>query len=222
MAIFVTGTGTDVGKTLFCSMLLTKYGREFNLKYLKPIQTGTVQDSDIIKVKLLSQLHDSHFLPHEYHFAKPASPHYASELEFRSVDTIQLAEKYKKILEESIILEGAGGLFVPLNSTTLTIDVLKKVKFPTILVCHSGLGTINHTLLSIEALLTREIPLLGFYFIGEKNDISQNNIYTIESFSKVKFLGQSFIPDTIREGKTFLPFVDKYFDTNGVIKSLLK
>ena len=221
MAIFITATGTNVGKTLFSSMLMAKYARNHGLRYWKPVQTGALTDSDLLKVKKLSGLQDKFFLETEYHFVKAASPHYASELEFKSVDTIRLAEKFMTQMSEPTIIEGAGGLLVPLNSSTLMIDILKKSRIPVIIFSSPELGTINHTLLSIVALLNRDIPIHGFYMLGDKNELSRNNIFTIQEFSGVKCLGEISIPASITEGKSFLQYVDTYFDTSESIKSLL-
>ena len=222
MAIFITATGTNVGKTIFSSMLMAKYARNHGLRYWKPVQTGALTDSDLLRVKKLTGLQDKFFLETEYHFVKAASPHYASELEFKSVDTIRLAEKFMTQMAEPTIIEGAGGLLVPLNSSTMMIDILKKSRIPVIIVASTELGTINHTMLSIEALQHRDIPILGFYMFGEKNDLSRNNIFTIQEFSGVKCLGELGIPASITDGKPFLQYVDTYFDTNESIKSLLK
>ena len=111
-------------------MLMAKYARNHGLRYWKPVQTGALTDSDLLKVKKLSGLQDKFFLETEYHFVKAASPHYASELEFKSVDTIRLAEKFMTQMSEPTIIEGAGGLLVPLNSSTLMIDILKKSRMP--------------------------------------------------------------------------------------------
>lgn len=221
MAIFITATGTNIGKTLFSSMLMAKYGRYFGLRYWKPVQTGALNDSDLLKVKKLTGLQEKFFLETEYHFVKPASPHYASELEFKSVDTIRLAEKFTTQMSEKTIIEGAGGLLVPLNSSTLMVDILKKTRIPVIIVSSPELGTINHTLLSIEALQNRDIPIHGFYMLGDKNELSRNNIFTIQEFSGVKCLGELSIPASITEGKPFLQYVDTYFDTSESIKALL-
>ncbi|HNN78129.1 MAG TPA: dethiobiotin synthase, partial [Leptospiraceae bacterium] len=114
------------------------------------------------------------------------------------------------------------GLLVPLNSSTMMADILKKAKIPVILISSPVLGTINQTLLSIEAMQHRDIPILGFYMFGEKNDLSRNNIFTIQEFSGVKCLGELGIPASVSEGKPFLQYVDTYFDTTETIKNLLK
>jgi dethiobiotin synthetase len=222
MAIFITATGTNIGKTIISAMIMAKYAKKFEYKYFKPIQTGAVNDSDLLKVVTLTKLPDKFFLEHEYHFLKPASPHYAAELEFKSIDTIKLVDKFRSMHSEKLIIEGSGGLHVPLNSGSLYIDVLKKVKIPTILVCDTKLGTINHSLLSIESILAKDIPLLGFYMYGEKNELLKNNSYTIQNFSKVKCLGEIFVPEKINDSVGFLPFVDQYFDTSKQIESILQ
>lgn len=221
MAIFITATGTNVGKTIFSSMLMAKYARYHGLRYWKPVQTGALIDSDLIRVKKLTGLNDKFFMNSDYHFIKAASPHYASELEFKSVDTIRLAEKFTTQMSERTIIEGVGGLLVPLNSSTKIIDILKKTRMPVIIISSTDIGTINHTLLSIEALQNRDIPILGFYMLGEKTDLSQNNVFTIQEFSGVKCLGELALPANITDGKPFLQYVDSYFDISESIKSLI-
>lgn len=220
MAIFIAGTGTNVGKTMFSAILMGKYAREYNLRYWKPVQTGNFTDHDLARVKKLTNLPDKYFMNMDYHFQKEASPHYAADLEFQSIDTIRLAEKFIINMSENTIIEGSGGLFVPLNSSTKTIDILKKSRTPVILVCGTELGTINHSLLSIDALQNRDVPILGFYMYGEKNELLRNNIYSIEQFSGVKCLGEFFVPPSITEYKQFLQFVDSYFDANEIIKKI--
>ena len=175
----ITGTDTEIGKTIFSAMLTSA------LKgvYWKPVQAGTEEGTDTQTVKNLTGLPNNHFLPESYILTHPLSPHRAAELDEKEIDITSL-----KLPDtpSTLIVEGAGGLMVPLSRKTLFIDVFKKWELPVILCARTGLGTINHTLLSIEAIKKRALPLLGIAFIGSDNP---DNIRTITDFSGVRNLG---------------------------------
>ncbi|MBM9578688.1 dethiobiotin synthase [Leptospira sp. 201903070] len=191
MSVFISATGTDVGKSLLSSLILAKYGDSLGLKYFKPIQTG--DDSDRATVMNLSGLHESRFLKNYYSFAFAGSPHYASELEGIEIDTDELARHLFSIREEKIVVEGAGGLLVPLTRKTLTIEVIRQSEIPLILAAPVSLGSINHTLLSLEAIQNRKIPLKGIYFIGTPDKTTEDNMRTILEWSGVPLLGFFFL-----------------------------
>lgn len=179
--IIIAGTDTDAGKTI-CSALLMGVLKG---TYFKPIQSGDKYDNDTKTVKELSGLNEEHFLKEIYLLNEPLSPHRAAKL-----DNIVI-ENEKLILPENIkfkplIVELAGGLMVPINPQTLMIDVIKNWDAKVILCAKTSLGTINHTLLSIEALRARNINLAGIIFTGEPNKDTQE---TILQFSKTKQLG---------------------------------
>ncbi len=164
----VTGIGTGVGKTVV-SAILTE---ALNSLYWKPVQAGDLHDSDSLKVRGLCS--NSHTLPEKHRLNTPASPHYAAE-----IDGVFLQEEDFELpkVEDNLIIEGAGGLMVPLNSRGLLyIDVFQKWNLPVILVSRHYLGSINHTLLSIEALKTRRIPIRGIIFVGNENKATEDII----------------------------------------------
>jgi dethiobiotin synthetase len=138
MKIFITGTDTNVGKTLICSWIALHTG----FAYFKPIQTGTSDGADSLEVQKLS---DAKIYPEIYAYKEPLSLHLAARIE---KDTIDI-EKIVLPKEKNLIIEGAGGVLVPINDTYLMIDLIKKLGVSVILVTHTTLGTINHTLLSL-------------------------------------------------------------------------
>ena len=165
MKIFITGTDTNVGKTLISSWIAL----HTRFSYFKPIQTGTRDGSDSFEVQKLS---DTKIYPEGYAYKEPLSPHLAAKLENDMIDIEKI------ILPEAsnLIIEGAGGVLVPINDTYLMVDLIKKLGAPVILVARTTLGTINHTLLSLEALRSQNIPVLGVIMNGEKNPQNSNSI----------------------------------------------
>lgn len=170
MQIFVTGTGTDVGKTLICSWLLT----HSNYSYFKPIQTGNIDSTDS---KSIDSLTNSKIYPELYSFKAPLSPHLAAQKENKYIDINTLVLPNDK----NLIIEGAGGLMVPINEKYFIIDIIKYFNVPVILVAGSELGTINHTLLSIEAMRAKQIDILGVIVNGNHN---------IENCKAIQYYGQ--------------------------------
>ncbi len=165
MKIFITGTDTNVGKTLISSWIALHTG----FSYFKPIQTGTRDGSDSFEVQKLS---DTKIYPEVYAYKDPLSPHLAARIENNTIDI----EKILLPEEKNLIIEGTGGVLVPINDTYLMIDLIKKLGVPVVLVARTTLGTINHTLLSLEALRTRNIPVLGVIMNGKQNLRNSNAI----------------------------------------------
>src|ERR1700722_7092701 len=148
-AIVVTGTDTNVGKTVFSAGLM----RLLDAAYWKPVQSGLEGETDSQAVARLTELPDR-IVAERYRLRTPASPHLAAELDGIRIEPDALALPFS---QRTLIIEGAGGLLVPLNRETLFIDLFARWRLPTILCARTGLGTINHTLLSIEALRRRDI-----------------------------------------------------------------
>lgn len=174
---FVTGTDTNVGKTVVSAILTAG----LQACYWKPVQTGI--ESDIEWVKSTTQFDNNRFFPATYHFSAPLSPHHAAALEGDVIDF----DKFVKPSKESLIIEGAGGLMVPLDHRFFMIDLIKKMEVPVILVARSTLGTLNHTLMSLEMLRMRAIPVLGVVINGPKNILNRQSI---ESLGKVPILAE--------------------------------
>jgi len=175
----ITGTDTDIGKTI-CAAMLTQ---ALNATYWKPVQSGMDGMVDTRRVQKLTHLPDEHFLPESYILSEPLSPHRAAEIDGLSIDISTLT--IPKI-DTPLIIEGAGGLMVPLTRQNLMINLFRKWNIPIILCARTALGTINHTLLSLEALWARNIPIHGIVFIGEDNP---DNMLTIQELGGEKILG---------------------------------
>ncbi|GBF50157.1 ATP-dependent dethiobiotin synthetase BioD [Leptospira ryugenii] len=221
-AFFVTGTGTDVGKTFFSSLFMAKYGISHDYRYWKPIQTGSSGSRDRDLVQTASLLPEERFLPSLYEFEHPSSPHFASAKEGRKIEIASLTQKILVQVKEAVLLEGAGGIFVPITEEVLFWDLIRRINVPVVLVNSSQLGTINHTLLSLEALLQRFIPVVGFYTVGTKNELLEDNIRIIQKFGGVPNLGFTEYPKEYLMGKHFVEYANTHFDPNyELIHSLL-
>ncbi|MCC6275329.1 MAG: dethiobiotin synthase [Leptospiraceae bacterium] len=219
MSVIITATGTDTGKTILSALILAKYGESQNLKYWKPIQTG--RETDAGKVKSLAGIHSDSIRASLYHFYFPASPHYSAYFEMEKIDTGLVVGELKKIKDSNYIVEGAGGVLVPITDDELQADVFAESGIGTIVVCQSELGTINHSLLTIEALQKRSVPVLGFYIYGKDNDLVENNISTITKFSKTPCLGKIFVPNEVRDSSAFKGFAEENFDKEGKVKKVV-
>ncbi|RLA61471.1 MAG: dethiobiotin synthase [Epsilonproteobacteria bacterium] len=164
MNIFVTGIDTDIGKTFISAILVNA----FKADYFKPIQCGDLTDSDSHKI---SKWTEAKVHPETFRFNAPQSPHLAASLENRN---IKISDIELPKTNNNLVIEGAGGLLVPLSDDEYIIDIPKKLNLPVILVCKNYLGSLNHTLLSIEALKERGIEILGLIFNGQENPKSED------------------------------------------------
>jgi dethiobiotin synthetase len=176
MKIFITGTNTNIGKTVISSWLCA----HSSYSYFKPIQTGGIEGTDS---KFVKQATGVDIYPESYLYKVPLSPHLAASLEGSEIDINNI--KLPDI--NNLIIEGAGGVMVPLNKQFLMIDLIKKLELAVIIVSISKLGTINHTLLTIEALQARGIKILGV--IMNKAEREDKNAKAIEFYGKVDLLG---------------------------------
>lgn len=182
-AVVVTGTDTGIGKTVFAAALAAALGAY----YWKPVQAGIEGETDSDVVRRLSGLPPDHVLPEVYRLTTPASPHLAAERDGIEIDVERLVELPATPQAAPLVVEGAGGLLVPLTRRTLQIELFARWHLPVALVAATRLGTINHTLLSIEALKRREIPLLGVAFVGDENADSER---VIVEMGEVRRLGR--------------------------------
>ncbi|RRH88260.1 ATP-dependent dethiobiotin synthetase BioD [Mesorhizobium tamadayense] len=176
----VTGTDTGVGKTVFAAGLAGVVDRF----YWKPVQSGLHEETDSEVVARLSGLPAGRILPEVYRLKMPLSPHRSAEIDGVAIEAAKLS---LPALPGPLIVEGAGGLMVPLNRQTRFIDIFRQWRLPVVLCARTALGTINHTLLSVEALRARSIPLLGIAFIGDEMADTQK---TIAEMGKVRILGR--------------------------------
>jgi dethiobiotin synthetase len=178
--VVVTGTDTGIGKTVFSAGLAGL----LDGFYWKPVQSGLDEETDSEVVARLSDLPSGRVLPEVYRLKMPLSPHRSAEIDGVAIEAAKLSLPE---LPGPLVIEGAGGLMVPLNRQTKFIDVFKEWRLPVVLCARTALGTINHTLLSIEALRARSITLLGIAFIGDEMVDTQK---TIAEMGKVRVLGR--------------------------------
>ena len=181
----ICGTDTDIGKTLISSFFV----RGLNSFYWKPIQSGIELQTDSQTVEKLAQVSKEKIIKEAYVFTKPLSPHWAAEIDQKIINFDKL--RLPKV-QDSLIVETAGGLMVPITRNFLQIDQIKQWNLPVILVCKSSLGTLNHTLLSIEALKRRNIEIFGLVVNGEKH---LDNPKTLVDFSGIPLIAEfPYIP----------------------------
>ena len=178
--IVVTGTDTDVGKTVFAAALTGALGAS----YWKPVQAGTDDGTDRQRVARLAGITPERILPEAYALATPCSPHRAAAIDGVTIDLDRLALPQ---VEGALVVEGAGGVLVPIVGQTTFGDLFARWQRPVVLVARTALGTINHSLLSIEALRARGVPLLGVAFIGDSVPDSEE---TIVRLGNTKRLGR--------------------------------
>ncbi len=183
--LFVTGTGTGVGKTVAAAALLLRYrDRAPGLRYWKPIQTGIEQDDDTATVAQLIGSRQQ-VLDAGVRLPRPFSPHLAARLAGRAIDIDAIAA-VPGPGPAPWIVEGAGGVLVPLNESALMVDLMIRLGMPALVVATTGLGTINHTLLTIEALRARRLAVAGVLMVGSPND---ENRAAIEAYGRVPVVG---------------------------------
>ncbi|MCP1828758.1 MULTISPECIES: dethiobiotin synthase [Bradyrhizobium] len=179
--IVITGTDTGIGKTVFCAGLAGFLGA----RYWKPVQAGLEEETDAQLVARLGGLPADRIVQERYRLRTPASPHQSAALDGVRIDAAALG--VPDAGDRPLVIEGAGGLMVPLDGNTLYIDIFARWRLPVVLCARTALGTINHSLLSVEALRTRGIDIHGIAFIGESNPESERAICEI---GQVRRLGR--------------------------------
>ncbi|RWJ43138.1 dethiobiotin synthase [Mesorhizobium sp.] len=197
----ITGTDTGIGKTVVSAGLAGLLSGA----YWKPVQSGLDGETDSQAVARLAQLPPERILPEAWRLSKPLSPHRAAELDGVTIDPDRLVPPE---VERPLIVEGAGGLMVPLTRKTLFVDLFARWQAPVVLCARTALGTINHTLLSIEALRRRDIPVLGVAFIGEAMPDTE---CTIAGMGEVRVLGRLPLLDPLTP-MTLQWAMNAYFD----------
>lgn len=176
---FVTGISTEVGKTISSAIVV----ESLQADYWKPIQSGDLDNSDTMKVKSLISNSISTFFPSSYEFDYPASPHLSAQMEGRHIELAHIKRPHSS---NTLVIEGAGGLFVPLNERNTILDLM----LPTdkiVLVSRHYLGSINHTMLSVEALQRRGLNIFGIIFSGEENTATES---WIASYTQIPIIGR--------------------------------
>lgn len=177
---FVTGIGTEVGKTI-ASAIITQ---ALKADYWKPVQAGELDHSDRMKVETLISNDRSKFHPEAYRLNQPMSPHAAAERDGVEIDISSIKMPNT---DNHLVIEGAGGLLVPLNDKDTILNLIETLNCEIILVSRHYLGSINHTLMSIEILKQRNIPIKGILFNGNENKDTES---IIDKMSDVKVLGR--------------------------------
>jgi len=198
--LVVTGTDTGVGKTVFAAAL-TLASKAI---YWKPIQSGLDAETDTETVRRLTGLPAEHFLPEAYRLRQPLSPHRAAELDGVVIDPEKLSLPN---VGGTLVVEAAGGLMVPITRSLLFIDQIARWRADVVLCARTTLGTINHTLLSLEALRERSIDVLGVAFIGEENADSER---TIAELGKVRRLGRLPIVEQLGRASLAAAFAQNF------------
>jgi dethiobiotin synthetase len=178
--IIVTGTDTGVGKTVFAAALSGAIGAS----YWKPVQAGLEEGGDRIVAEALGGLAPSRLIPEAYRLATPCSPHRAAQIDGIEIDPARLVPPR---CEQPLVIEGAGGALVPLTRRLLYADLFAIWQAPAVIVARTSLGTINHSLMTIEALRSRAVPILGIAFVGDANEDSES---TIAAMGNVRRLGR--------------------------------
>lgn len=191
--IVVTGTDTGIGKTVFSAALTDALGA----CYWKPVQSGLGEETDSETVQRLGRIPAERILPESWRLRTPASPHLSAALDRVTILPEALSPPETAL---PLVIEGAGGLLVPLTRSATFADVFVRWQLPVILCARTALGTINHTLLSLEALRRRRIPLIGVAFIGEAQPDTEEIIVDL---GNIRHLGRlpkldPLTPDALR------------------------
>jgi dethiobiotin synthetase len=170
MKLFITGISTDVGKTIASAIIV----EALEADYWKPIQAGDLDNSDSHKIKSLVSNSKTVIHPNSYMLNTPASPHLAAELDGITIDLENIKEPNPESYRDKnhLVIEGAGGVFVPLNDNDCVIDLIQP-GYKVIIVSRHYLGSINHTLLTVETLKNRKINIAGIIFSGDRNQSSE-------------------------------------------------
>jgi len=179
MKLFIAGIGTDVGKTI-ASAIITE---ALQADYWKPIQAGDLENSDSHKVKSLLSNPKTTVHPNSYALHTPASPHFAAAID---KETIELEKIIEPKTKNHLVIESAGGVLVPLNETQTVINLIRP-DYKVVVVSRHYLGSINHTLLTIEALKQRKVAIAGIIFNGDEN---QSTEQIIESKTQIPIIGR--------------------------------
>ena len=193
MKLFITGISTDVGKTIASAIIV----EALQADYWKPIQAGDLEHSDTHKVQDLISNTQSQFHPNSYALQTPASPHLAAAKDGITIDLNQIQEPQTN---NHLVIEGAGGILVPLNEAQSVVDIIQP-DYKVIVVSRHYLGSINHTLLTVEALQNRKLSIAGIIFSGEENTSSESIILNRTGLSCIGRIAQ-----------------EPYFDTNVIVE----
>jgi dethiobiotin synthetase/malonyl-CoA O-methyltransferase len=186
--VFVSGTDTNVGKSVVCAAMMHRLRPHIPVRYWKPVQTGAELDDDAETVRVLGECGDGEIVQSAVRLPRPLSPHLAARLAGTRIDVTDLLS-HMNASGNGVrwIIEGAGGVLVPLNERDLMVDLMVRIAVPVLVVARTALGTINHTLLTLHALRARKLDVMGVVMVG---DSSPDNRAAIEEFGAVPVLGE--------------------------------
>jgi dethiobiotin synthetase len=221
--IFITGTDTNVGKTVVAAAVMLRYRNEAPLRYWKPVQTGIEQDDDRREVKRLARASDNEVINCGVRLPGPLSPHLAARHEGTRItvqtliEPLHTADLKVRAADPAPparwIVEGAGGALVPLNERETMADLMQALDLPVLVAARSTLGTINHTCMTIEVLRRRMLRVAGVVMVGEPND---ENRLAIERYGAAEVLGQMPRFDPLTP-EALEAWVHAEFDCSGVL-----
>ena len=208
---FITGISTEVGKTIVSAIVT----QALQADYWKPVQAGELEHSDTHKVQQLVSNTKTKFHASAFNLKTPMSPHAAAKIDGVGLSVTKIKRPKS---QNNLVIEGAGGLLVPLNYKGDTIlDLIKYYDAEVVLVCTNYLGSINHTLLSVDALKKRNIPIVGILYIGDENSTTES---IIEKCTNVPVLGR--IPIAEELNKSFVQGQAELINQSGILKKGLK
>jgi dethiobiotin synthetase len=204
--LFVTGTDTGVGKTVLASLLVASLNR----RYWKPIQTGASEGTDRAAVMKCAGVTSEHTHPEVFLFDSPVSPHLAAEQQGKRIDL----ESIRRPRDSNpIVIEGAGGVLVPINEKDLMIDLMRRLEAPIVIAARTTLGTINHSLLTIDAARNANLRLMGVVMVGMENS---ENRKAIERYGKVRVVGTIPWLESINRSSLIRVF-NQHFDKTAFV-----
>ena len=181
-SLFVSATDTDVGKTYVSSLLVNQLKPRVALRYWKPLGSGVPSDSDKIRITCGPAC----VIESVYEMAESLSPHLAAAHEGKKIECDLVIRKWRELANQSVVVEGAGGLLVPLSETALQIDLIKSLELPILLVTHDKVGAINHTLLCLEACRARKITVAAVVLNRYRGDLGNGE--SIQHFGKTRVI----------------------------------
>jgi dethiobiotin synthetase len=215
--LFITGTDTSVGKTVAAAAVLHRYRGVARLRYWKPIQTGIEQDDDTDDVRRLGAWADHEIFDEGVRLPRPLSPHLAAKCAGQTIELRALLVSLPSAEETRWIVEGAGGLLVPVNDSETMADWIVLLGLPVLVVARTSLGTINHTLLTLEALRARSLPIAGVLMIGDRNG---DNRAAIEHYGKTCVVGEMPRLDPLTR-ETLAEWSAAHLDVAGHLREFL-
>ena len=216
---FVTGTDTGVGKTVVSAALMIRLRTSAPMRYWKPIQTGIEQDDDTLTVRSLTGCSEGELLTSGVRLHHPVSPHLAARLSGTAIDLPPLEDAFNEAARSArLIVEGAGGVLVPVNDLQFIVDLMARLDLPTVIVARSTLGTINHTLLTIDALHRRSLTIAGVVMVGPPD---AENRSAIEQYGGVSVLGEMPVFDALTPD-VLSGWASTQFDRGHVLAEMLR